>query len=61
MFRSIINTLVIFFSFSFVFAQNDLQATYLKQAETFASEVNEIAKNPVSLWDQDLLFFTGEF
>ncbi len=59
MFRSILNTLFIFFSFSFVFAQNDLQATYLKQAETFASEVNEIAKNPVSTWDTGLIIFTG--
>lgn len=59
MFRSIINTLVIFFSFSFVFAQNYLQATYLKQAETFASEVNEIAKNPVPSWDTGLIIFTG--
>ena len=59
MFRSILNTLVIFFSFSVVFAQNDPQATYLKQAETFAEEVAAITEGPVPTWDTGIIVFTG--
>ena len=59
MFRSILNTLVIFFSFSVVFAQNDPEATYLKQAETFSEEVAAITEGPVPAWDTGIIVFTG--
>ena len=59
MFRSILNTLVIFFSFSVVFAQNDPEVTYLKQAETFSEEVAAITEGPVPTWDTGIIVFTG--
>ena len=59
MFRSILNTLVIFFSFSIVYAQNDPQTSYLKQAGTFAEEVAAITKGPVPTWDTGIIVFTG--
>ena len=59
MFRSILNTLVILISVSFVFAQNDPESTYLKQAESFAEEVAKIADSPVPTWDSGIIIFTG--
>jgi len=59
MFRSILNTLVILISVSFVFAQNDPESTYLKQAESFSEEVAKIADSPVPTWDSGIIIFTG--
>ena len=51
--------LVILLSFSFVFAQNDPESAYLKQAESFAEEVAKIADSPVPTWDSGIIIFTG--
>ena len=59
MFRSILNTLVILISVSFVFAQNDPESAYLKQAESFSEEVAKIADSPVPTWDSGIIIFTG--
>jgi len=59
MFRSILNTLVILISVSFVFAQNDPESTYLKQAESFSEEVAKIADSSVPTWDSGIIIFTG--
>ena len=59
MFRSILNTLVILISVSFVFAQNDPESAYLKQAESFSEEVAKIADSSVPTWDSGIIIFTG--
>ena len=51
--------LVISLSVSFVFAQNDTETTYLKQAESFAEEVAKITDSPVPTWDSGIIIFTG--
>jgi len=59
MFLRRLTQLVILLSVSFVFAQNDSEITYLKQAESFAEEVAKIADSPVPTWDSGIIIFTG--
>jgi len=59
MFLRRLTQLVILLSVSFVFAQNDSENTYLKQAESFAEEVAKIADSPVPTWDSGIIIFTG--
>ena len=50
---------VIFLSFSCVFAQNNSESDYLKQALSFEQEVDQIASNSVPDWDTGIIVFTG--
>ena len=59
MFLRRLTQLVILLSVSFVFAQNDPENIYLKQAESFAKEVTKIADSPVPTWDTGIIIFTG--
>ena len=59
MFLKRLTQLLILLSVSFVFAQNDPENTYLKQAESFAKEVAKIADSPVPTWDSGIIIFTG--
>lgn len=59
MFLRRLTQVVILLSVSFIFAQNDPESTYLKQAESFAEEVAKIADSPVPTWDSGIIIFTG--
>src|SRR6056300_562822 len=59
MFLRRLTQLIILLAVSVVFAQNDPESTYLKQAESFAEEVAKIADSPVPTWDSGIIIFTG--
>ena len=51
-------TICIVFS-STLYAQENEEIEYLRQAETFADEVAQIANIPVPTWDSGIIVFTG--
>jgi lysophospholipase L1-like esterase len=51
-------TICIVFS-STLYAQENEETEYLRQAETFADEVAQIANIPVPTWDSGIIVFTG--
>ena len=51
-------TICIVFS-STLYAQENEEIEYLRQAETFADEVAQIANIPVPIWDSGIIVFTG--
>jgi len=51
-------TLIIVSSCS-LYAQENKESEYLKQAESFAEEVTKIADSPVPTWDSGIIIFTG--
>ena len=51
-------TICIVFS-STLYAQENEKIEYLRQAETFADEVAQIANIPVPTWDSGIIVFTG--
>jgi len=42
-----------------LYAQENKESEYLKQAESFAEEVAKIADSPVPTWDSGIIIFTG--
>ena len=51
-------TICIVFS-STLYAQENKESEYLKQAESFSEEVAQIANIPVPTWDSGIIVFTG--